>query len=288
MKTFAARIRDLRAIALALLIFAASAPLAAESLRFGAMPFLPPERMTSEFGGYAAWIGAEIGADVSFVTFENFDAFAKAIESGDVDIAWVGPLDVQRALDAGYTTLVRTNRDFSAIIVTDKQTITGIQDLQNRSIGKTRPDASTTRLANRALLLEGLRGRVTTYHFGEHERCFEAMLSDKVAACVTHDVPASLFQRARNVQFRTIYETAAIPSSAIAIHDHVPAAIRDSIIRSLTAMNTTEYGRQLLAESGIGDGWIATTADAYRTLSVTSAQSSALPSGRREKSPVTY
>ncbi len=249
----------------------------AAALHFGVMPFLQGSRLKKEFGGYAEVLAAELDVPVTFDTSTDYAAFYDAVQQATFDIVWIGPLDAAAAIAAGYSRLVRTDRDFSAIIVTNDFTTRSIADLANRAIGMTRPDAATTRLAKLALDASGLRGAVTTYHFADHESCFLALLNGQVSACATHHVPLTVFERARDIKLQVIFETNKIPSSVIAVHERVPESQQDQIVDVLTTLQKTPFGQQLLAETDIDEGWIATSPDSYLSLSISGS-----PVRRRE------
>lgn len=236
-------------------------------LRFGAMPFLPPERMQQEFEGYAGVLERELQRPVAFEVYPDFDAFEQAIRDRVFDIVWVPPFDVSMSVEAGYTRLVRSDREFAAIFVTNLSNVTSLADLENRHVGMSRPDASTTRLAKIALASANLLGSVTTYHFSQHEACFEALMSHQVSACASHSVPVAVFERASGVHLSVIHRTLAIPSSVIAVHERVPVDVREKIVETLTSLDERDAGMQLLADTAIESGWVATTADEYVGLS---------------------
>lgn len=239
---------------------------AEDALRFGAMPFLPPERMEKEFSGYAEVLELELGRKVIFETRENFDSYGKAVRDEVFDIVWMPPFEVPVALEAGYERLMRTRQDFAAVFVTNLSNVQSIADLDNRKVGMSRPKAATTRLAKMALKAENLLGKIRTYHFPDHQACLDALVSHQVSACVTHPLPVGLFERARQIELNVIYETVKIPSSVIAIHRRVPVGTQDSIVKVITTLQDRPYGTGLLAETGIESGWIETGPEDYLQL----------------------
>ncbi|MBD3647798.1 MAG: PhnD/SsuA/transferrin family substrate-binding protein, partial [Pseudomonadales bacterium] len=233
---------------------------------FGAMPFLPPERMAKEFSGYAEVLELELGRKVVFETREDFDTYEQAVRDQVFDIVWVPPFDVPLAMEAGYERLMRTDQDFAAIFVTNLSTVASLADLDNRKLGMTRPMAATTRLATMALKAQNLFGKVQAYHFRDHQDCLDALMRHEVSACVTHPVPVGLFERARNIRLTVIYETVKIPSSVIAIHSRVPVTTTDRIVQTLTTLHDRPYGQEVLAEPGIPEAWVTTGPEEYLKL----------------------
>ncbi|XOV88795.1 MAG: phosphate/phosphite/phosphonate ABC transporter substrate-binding protein [Pseudomonadota bacterium] len=240
-------------------------------LHFGVMPFLKDTRLRKEFGGYAEVLAAALSVPVSFDTSPDYETFFEAVQRGAFDIVWIGPLDAAKAVAAGYNRLVRTDRDFSAIFVTNDFNTRSLTDLRNRAVGMTRPDAATTRLAKLALDASDLRGEVTTYHFADHESCFVALLNGQVSACATHHVPLTVFERARNLKLQVIFETNKIPSTVIAVHKRLPVAQQDQVVAALTTLQQSAFGQALLAETDIDEGWVEVSPDAYLSLSVRGA-----------------
>lgn len=255
-----------RTAAFVLCLMTTLAANAEDALRFGAMPFLPPERMEKEFSGYAEVLELELDRTVTFETRKNFDSYGKAVRDEVFDIVWVPPFEVPMTLEAGYDRLMRTRQDFAAVFVTNLSNVQSIVDLDNRKVGMSRPSASTTRLAKMALKAENLLGKIRTYHFPDHQACLDALVSQQVSACVTHPVPVGLFERARQIKLNVIYETVKIPSSVIAIHRRVPVETQDSIVEIITTLQDRPYGTELLAETGIEAGWIETGPDDYLQL----------------------
>lgn len=240
----------------------------------GVFPFLPPARLQERFGGYAGALTKALGRYVEFRTRSTFEAFQDEIKAQTYDIIFVQPFDYIIAADKyGYLPLASANEPLRAIIVVQKSSaLQSLNDLRHKTVALPPRSAAVSRLAVSAFERLGMviDTDVAMLNLRTHMACMQAVLIGKADACATNDVPLRVFALTRDVSFRKLGQSEAIPHGLFAVHKRVPPQDRAIMQRAILELGDSELGRALLEKSGWPTGFVAANDSDYdiiRTMS---------------------
>lgn len=274
MRSFLGALFAVLACTVALFVYPQDARAGEKDYALGVFPFLPPTRLQERFGGYAGALAKALDRYVEFRTRSTFEAFQDEIKAQTYDIIFVQPFDYIVAADSyGYLPLASANEPLRAIIVVKKGSqLQSLNDLRHKTVALPPHSAAVSRLAVSAFEKLGMviGTDIAMLHLRTHSACLQALLIGKADACATNLAPLRVFSLTRDVSFRMLGESDAIPHVLFAIHERVPKRDREIMRRTILALGESKPGNALLEKSGWPTGFVAANDDDYdiiRTMS---------------------
>ena len=219
---------------------------------FGVFPYLPVTRIHEMYAPIAADFEAKIGRPVRLLSKARYETFEADIRDEAYDIAYIQPVLYVDAHDHhGYLPLARRRGKLAVLVVVREDSpIASLKDLEGKTLANPPADAAVSHLTSMALLSAGIDPRqgVRRDYGKNHFTCLQSVLIGVADACGTADGPLHALQKQKQGRsgLRVLPTTADMPYPLFVVHQRVPKAVRDALLRTILAWETTEEGRRIL------------------------------------------
>lgn len=226
------------------------AALGQEVIRFGVFPFLPPNRLETNFGPLTKKLENFFGKPVVFRTRKSFPEFLRALRDESFDIALVQPFDYVQIRDTvAYQPLVRRVESLHAVVVVKEEGIRKLDDLRGKVIAFPPSQAAATILGRQYLAANGIiANEFVLKSYPEHDSCIQAVLTDSAQACVTSKGIIENQFRLRDLPLRVIGESPPIPHVLFVLHPNLMNYQHD-LTELLVNLKNSESGKKILTQS---------------------------------------
>lgn len=245
------------ALILLLVVFASSAFAEArqppQSLTFGFLPILSPERLVKRFAPLVDYLSRETGIEIRMVTAPDFLTFVhRTQDERRYDILFTAPhLYYLAHVKRDYRVIARVDRPgMQAVIVAPHRSkIYTVQDLRGQRLATTDPLALTTVLVREHLNAAGIDPDrdLTLVATPSHNA---SLLSAYQGATDAAVLILPLFRRASpqiRESMRIVDTTRMVPHMPIAVAPWVDSALANRITRALVSLDESADGRALLS-----------------------------------------
>jgi phosphonate transport system substrate-binding protein len=220
-----------------------------QDVSLAVVPQLTPTVTHKNWKPFADRLGRDAGLRIRVQVFRTFDEFETALVNGHADLAYMNPYHQVMARKAqGYIPLVRDSGQTLAgvLVVPALSTIHSVRELHGKAIGFPDPNAFAASLYLRALLREREKISFTPHYFTTHGNVYRHVIVGTVAAGGGVNRTLSQERPETRAALRVLYETPPSPSHPLSAHPRVPADVRESLIRAIQNLATSEEGRALL------------------------------------------
>ncbi len=219
--------------------------------KFGAFPMIAVGQMDKVFSPVAAEFARVLGRPVHFRTKPSFAEFREALRLETYDFAVVQPFDYILAHDHyHYLPLARFDKPLSAsFMVLSDSRVRSLQDLKGTNIAFPPLTAAVTLMGKKALLDAGfnLQRDFTMQYMRTHDSCLQLVMVKAASACVTSYRATHVFEAKWGDHFRSLFDTPSIPNTMLVIHQRVPKAVRELLLKTVTSWpESSEVGRQFI------------------------------------------
>lgn len=237
-------------------IFLCTSLIAQESYRFGVFPHMPAENLYRVFSEVTKDLEAYIGHPVVLTTKPYFELYKEELEKGSYDIAFIQPFDyVGARMKQGYIPIAnRAEKLTSILVVTNASAFSRIDQLKNRVIASAPASAAVTQMMIRSLERRGydLENDFTLSYSKNHFVCLQKVIDGKAAACITAERAREQYAYEKGGEnFRTLYESEALPHALFVVHPRVPEKIRRLLQERIIQWSDDEKGRLILARGNL-------------------------------------
>jgi phosphonate transport system substrate-binding protein len=231
----------------------------AQPLILAVHPYLPTAEILTRFTPLANALASAIGRPVVVRVGASYDEHIDAIGADSVDIAYMGP--------ASYVTMVGTYgvkpmlaRQIAdgdpmlhgEIVVRQDSTIQSLQDLKGKRFAFGDPQSTTSHILPAAMLLkDGIApsALASSKFLGSHKNVALAVLAgDYDAGAVKEEV----YEEFAPKGLRSIAHEPPVPDHVLVASRKLPAALVDTLRRTLVQLKETPKGRAAISAIGSG------------------------------------
>lgn len=219
--------------------------------KFGAFPMIAVGQIDKVFSPVAAEFARVLGQPVLFRTKPTFSEFREELSRETYDIAVVQPFDYVLAHDHyHYLPVARFEKPLMAsFMVLSDSPLRSLQDLKGTTVALPPVTAAVTLMAKKALLQAGfdLKRDITLHYTKTHDSCLQLVMAKTASACVTSLRATHVFEAKWGNFFRPMFNTPSIPNTLFVVHQRVPKAVRDLLLKTLTSWpESSEAGREFV------------------------------------------
>ena len=226
-------------------------------------------------------IGAHIGVEVTRFDAPSYEALAKEVREGRVDVAWLPPIVFLR-LAAAVTpigSILRNGKSAyeAALVVKSDSRIRTIESLRGTRAGWVDPwSAAGFVLPRVKLALLGVDPRSvfrTEKFHGSHKAAMEALIAGACDVAGTYaqasedgKVTAGAWSEIAGAEVRVLATFGAIPPDVLGVRKGYPEDAREQIAAALRAACAEESTRKVMREIFNGDELREGLASGYEAL----------------------
>ncbi len=246
-----------------LLLFLLSFPaIAAEPLRLGIQPVLPPERTVQAWQPLADYLGKAVGRPVKIVPSRNFFTFWERLKKGEsFDLVLTGAHLTDFLVERmDYRPLARIPGQVSYTLVTGQDTL--VFD-PNELIGKRvatlgSPSLGALRVAE---LFPNPMRQPSIVEVPDSESAARAVLEGRAVAAI---IPTPLVQQYPDLN--TVTTTSQVPHIALSASPELPDELVQKLREALVNAGKTPEGKKMLSRINM-PAFIPASADTYEGYS---------------------
>jgi phosphate/phosphite/phosphonate ABC transporter binding protein len=242
---------------------------AGSSVVFGlVVPLLAGRGLLAKVERLTRMVGDHAGVEVSHFDAPTYEALAKEVREGRVDVAWLPPIVFVRLADAVVPigSILRGGKSAyeAALVVKRDSRIRSIEELQGTRAGWVDPwSAAGFVLPRVKLALLGVDPRTVfrteTFH-GSHLAAMQALVEGACDVAGTYaraeedgKVAAGAWSELDGAEVRVLATFGAIPPDVIGVREGFPEEGRVKILEALRAACSEESTRAVLRELFGGD-----------------------------------
>lgn len=240
-----------------------------DPLVMGIIPSEDNAEQVRAFQPVADYVGEELGVEVELYTATDYSGIIEAMRSGEVDIAWFGPLSYVLATEIAGADAVavqvaeegETDPTYNSLMITQADSdIQDIQDLRGRSFSFVDPASTSGNLFPRKGFDEaGIDPdqdlAETTYAGGHDASALAAQNGTVDAGAVSSTVYRQMIDEGvmQEDDVRIVHESEPIPESPIAVRGDLPQEMKDRIQQIFVEMTPEAVGAEALgSEDAVG------------------------------------
>jgi ABC-type phosphate/phosphonate transport system substrate-binding protein len=197
-------------------------------MQFGVFPHLSPHQLLARYQPLADALSDNLSRSILLKTSRDFQMFQQKIISEQYDFALLQPLFYPDAHELyGYEPIVQLAEPLSAIVLVHKSAqIHNFSDLDNLTVALPSPLAAVTKLFEREIKQNGVKMMVRSVYTKSHDRCYQAVLSRQVDACVSADRSFKGIPIAVQQKFKEVARFGSIPHVILVVHKRVSESVR--------------------------------------------------------------
>lgn len=188
---------------------------------------------------------------------------AKTFLQETYDFALVQPFDYILVAEHGrYRPIVKVKRDLTAIFVTLDAELLTLADLQNRHLALP-PLTSAISILGLNILREAKLKDIQVSYYRNHFSRLQSVIIGNTDACITNSIPIENFAKEFQINFRSFYESRALPHILFIAHERISSEEFDQVHDALIGLSNTPEGVRILAGSGWPEGFEIATDEQY-------------------------
>lgn len=241
----------------------------ADRLSFGLVPQVadPSDRRVEEL---LAWVGDRAGVVVTCVESRDYEALAKGIEAGEIDVAWLPPLVFTRLVERGFAHELATgdrgpgDAYVSVLVARAGSPLSSATDLAGASVAWVDPLSASgyvvprLRMTHAGIDLERAIGR--DVFVGSHAAVLRAVHSGEVDVGATFIgfAPGGRLSRgafdeagAPASAFKVVESFGTLPPDVIAARATLAPSLKTAFGDALCGAADDAYARSLLGGFGV-------------------------------------
>ena len=269
--------KTLRALIFASLLITQSAAATDNVYTFGVVPQQAASEMAETWVPFLAWLSANSGVRLRFVTAPDIPAFETRMGKGEYDLAYMNPLHYTVFhKKSGYEALAKErDRRLKGILVVRKDSqIKDIKGLSGSTLVFPSPAAFAASILPRAALLKA-GVNFTTKFVSSHDSVYLNVTQGLYPAGGGIIRTFEMLDEATRNQLRVLWTTPAYTPHAIASHPRLPKAIVSKLQTTLAGMAGNPAGQKMLKLIGFSGIEIAhdNDWDDIRQLNITELDS---------------
>ena len=239
-----------------------------DPLEMGIIPAEDNAEQVREFEPVAEYVGEQLGVDVELYTATDYSGIIEAMRSGQVDIAWYGPLSYVLASEVADAEAVavqitdegETDPTYKSLMITNSASdVQNIEDLRGATFSFVDPASTSGNLFPRKAFdeagIDPAADLEDTIYAGGHDASALAVKNDKVAAgAVANTVLENMITEGviEDGEVRVIHESQPIPESPIAVRAGLPDEVKQRIQEVFIDMTPEEAGAETLGSEAVG------------------------------------
>ena len=239
-----------------------------DPLVMGVIPAEDNQEMVRLFEPVADHIGEELGTEVELYTATDYSGIIEAMRSGQVDLAWYGPLSYVLANKvAGAEAIAvqiaeegETDPTYHSLMVTRKDSGIGdIRDLEGKTFSFVDPASTSGNLFPRKAFdeagMDPEEDLAESTYAGGHDASVLAVENGTVDAGAVADTTYDLMVEEGMIEendLRVIHESEPIPESPIAVREDLSPEVKKQLEDVLVEMTPEKVGSDTLGEDAVG------------------------------------
>jgi phosphonate transport system substrate-binding protein len=243
------------------------------------------------------YLSNALGERVRVDVLDDYDALARALSSGKVDLAWITPVAFVKAVDSNpevhaMAKAQRGGQPFyrAAFIVKRESPAKSLEDLKKKKVAWV-SKASASGYAFAHAIIEST-GQDSAHFFsaetfeGDHPAVCRAVREGRADVGATHADPSSSGAGLRAdgcedappvEDFRVVVAGGPIPNDVIAARPGLDSIMQDSVSAGFQRMKKGAAGRDLLNEVFRVEDWIGVGDDDFQTVKAAMSMTADLP-----------
>lgn len=249
-----------------------------EKLVMGVIPSEDNSEMLRAFGPVGEHLGQELGTEVELFTATDYTGIIEAMRSGEVDVAWFGPLSYVLAADVADAEAIAvqlkeeggTPTYHSLMITRPDSGITDVTELGGKRFSFVEPASTSGYLfPSKALNDAGIdpeNGLDTTFA-GGHDASALAVKNGTVdAGAVADNTLEKMIEEGviEEGEVEVIHESEEIPESPIAVRADLPQDLKDQIKEIFLDMTEESVGAPIGSDKIAG--YLEATDEDYNVI----------------------
>jgi phosphonate transport system substrate-binding protein len=212
---------------------------------FAVIPQAPPVPTRARWLPIVEAFSRASGVPLEIRLYHQMDDFNRDLAAGNVDFAWVNPVQLIRARElAGYRPLLRDDRLVRGVfVVRDDSPFDSVASLAGREVAF---------LAHWTFCSESLRSQtqrlgIRPRYVGTTANAYKQVLLGEVAAAGLLDV--ALLDAAPEIRarLRVVYQTDSMAAHALIVHPRVPALVAAQLRAAVLELARDAASRPVLA-----------------------------------------
>ena len=226
----------------------------APSLTLGIHPYLAAAELYKRFTPLAEYLEKKLGTEVTIRISSTYEANMLSISSGEIDIAFMGPVAYARLPgNSGPTPLLAAfesngNRTFRGVIIVRRESgINNLPQLKGKKFAFGPPTSTMGNIVPRAMLLkEGVNvdqlGQAE--YMANHDNIALSVLAGRFDAGALKE---DIFRQYEPQGLRALAISDPVPDHLFVARHGLPGGTIDKLRQILLSLQDTEEGRQILA-----------------------------------------
>lgn len=237
-----------------------------DPLVMGIIPAEDNAEMVRAFEPVAEYMGEDLGVETELYTATDYSGIVEAMRSGEVDVAWFGPLSYVLASELSKAEAVavqvteegETNPTYKSLMITKADSdVQSIEDLKGKTFSFVDPASTSGNLFPRKAFEEAgmdpAEDLADTIYAGGHDASALAVKNGKVeAGAVADTVLETTISEGviEEGEVRVIHESQPIPESPIAVRGDLPKGAKDRLKKVFLDMAPDDIGQAALSPEG--------------------------------------
>jgi len=221
------------------------------ALQLGVFPHLSADHLEESYSLLAQELSRRLGRQVEFNTQLSLDFFAKDLEAGYYDIAFLQPFDYVKAhARNGYMVVAKQDRKLSAVLtVRPKSHIKSEQDLRGKVLALPPARTAISYLVRDWLTSRGLTpGKdITLQYESSHISCMQKAIFGFTELCGSARPVLEFLSEKLRFDFRVVAETRTIPHTLFAVHPRNSKQLREQVRKAVLNLDKTLDGKEFLS-----------------------------------------
>jgi phosphonate transport system substrate-binding protein len=217
----------------------------AKELSFGIIPLEATKESSTRFDPFAKYLERRLGIKIKSYYGADYAAIIVGLESGSVDMAYLGPLSyVIASRRAGAQAFARENTiktglGYSSLIVSRADSkIRTLGQAKGKTFAFVDPNSASGYLLPMVHFLKDLNIKPETYfkhvtYSGSHEASIEAVIEGEVSVAATNDREIEIAIRDGEIKsikdLNILWKSAPIPTAPLAYRKDLPESLKAAL-----------------------------------------------------------
>lgn len=239
-----------------------------DPLVMGIIPAEDNAEMLRQYEPIVEHMSEELGVEVEPYTATDYSGIIESMRSGDVQVAWLGPLSYVLAAEVAGAEAIAVQQTeegedptYKSLIVTQPDSdIQGIEDLRGKTFSFVDPASTSGNLFPRKAMVDaGLEPDTdlaeATYAGGHDASALAVANGDVEAGAVADSTLESMVSEGAMEEgaLRVVAESDPIPESPIAVSEDLPEPVKQQLKELFLSMTPETVGSETLgSEDAIG------------------------------------
>jgi len=222
-------------------------------LVFGILPLKSPVTLFKQFAPLRDYLSQTLQREIVIETARNYEEFVARSQARRYDLLLTAPHFTLLALDSGHYDVRATYSTplVAVVIVHRNNPIDSVQELANQRIATPPANAIITLAGKRYLAQQGLDGDTAPYYqtYQSHNASLLAVSAGRSDAAIASIHPFRHLLAAGH-PLRRLATTPQLPAMGLLVARDLPAPLQQQFENSLTALQHSKEGRQILKQIG--------------------------------------